>query len=418
MDDRSPPSLEWSIGVAKVAVMFFSISADVRKIVYGVLGRPQPTDRFEPFSVLDLILFLPHEEIEVTGRRANDVEVLLAKMAAVGILVPSGSTRSGLFERTYMLGTGLHRSQALGQLWLAPVLGPSLIVQTLRPRIAHITGVSEGIVRGGSGFLLDDRHVLTAGHVVADMNLDDYVHLDNIPVRIEGRPRLHTRSDVAVVEIAASDVPKASGMEGVVFRDPEWADRVTLLGYPPIPTARDASLTVQSGEIVNPAVSAFTGGRHFLFSAIARPGNSGGPIVAADGRVLGIVTREFSDAANHQTHPFYAGCRPRRWSKRWSTWACLRLFRLSVGTDPPRMRHSAAHGLAERGRERPCLCAVRARHQASSQTAPRLLPELSANPDDGDTGTSVTVASRRIRRFHTGRSVSTVGVIYGRTWSD
>lgn len=35
-----------------------------------------------------------------------------------------------------------------------------------------------------------------------------------------------------------------------------------------------------------------------LFSAIARPGNSGGPIVAHDGRVIGIVFQESSHASS------------------------------------------------------------------------------------------------------------------------
>ncbi|MFE3281420.1 trypsin-like peptidase domain-containing protein [Nocardia sp. NPDC059239] len=32
------------------------------------------------------------------------------------------------------------------------------------------------------------------------------------------------------------------------------------------------------------------GPKYFLFSATPLPGNSGGPIVAQDGRVIGIVT--------------------------------------------------------------------------------------------------------------------------------
>ncbi|MEV6102955.1 trypsin-like serine protease [Nocardia sp. NPDC051981] len=55
-----------------------------------------------------------------------------------------------------------------------------------------------------------------------------------------------------------------------------------------------------------------------MFSATARPGNSGGPIVAQDGRVIGIVTQSFetSDDSTAErdedspapiaTSPFYA----------------------------------------------------------------------------------------------------------------
>ncbi len=69
---------------------------------------------------------------------------------------------------------------------------------------------------------------------------------------------------------------------------------------------RNADLIVQRGEVVNPSISGMHGQTLFLYSAIARPGNSGGPIVASDGRVLGLVTQELLDPGRPQW-PFFAG---------------------------------------------------------------------------------------------------------------
>ena len=74
----------------------------------------------------------------------------------------------------------------------------------------------------------------------------------------------------------------------------------------PISTLDAPYLVVQRGEVVNPAVKSQQDEQFFLYSAIARPGNSGGPIVAQDGRVVGLVTHDLPDA-KQEASPFYRG---------------------------------------------------------------------------------------------------------------
>ena len=97
-------------------------------------------------------------------------------------------------------------------------------------------------------------------------------------------------------------------LPGMVFREPRWADEVFVFGYPRVPMtaemaisvqrgevvnlARSTDYAVQRGEVVNPATESIPDrDKVFLFSAITRPGNSGGPIVAGDGRVIGLWSR-------------------------------------------------------------------------------------------------------------------------------
>jgi S1-C subfamily serine protease len=67
-------------------------------------------------------------------------------------------------------------------------------------------------------------------------------------------------------------------------------------------------LTFQTGEVVSPDVRSFRGQRFFLYSPTTRPGNSGGPIVAQDGRVVGVVAHTtFNKADDQDTPGFHRG---------------------------------------------------------------------------------------------------------------
>lgn len=65
---------------------------------------------------------------------------------------------------------------------------------------------------------------------------------------------------------------------------------VIVMGYPPIPFAREPLLITSKSEI-NAIVDKYTGGHpHFILSSMARGGFSGGPAVTNEGVVLGVIT--------------------------------------------------------------------------------------------------------------------------------
>ncbi len=75
---------------------------------------------------------------------------------------------------------------------------------------------------------------------------------------------------------------------------------MAVLGYPPVPRSTHSVLVVQSGEVTG-YINDISNNNYLLFSAIARPGNSGGPVVSEKGSILGIVSQEIS----HQDTPVF-----------------------------------------------------------------------------------------------------------------
>jgi len=164
-----------------------------------------------------------------------------------------------------------------------------------------IATVRSGVVRlqvatcttsgSGSGLLVGDDLVLTAGHVVEGAT--------SVTVGLDGGQISHgtvlgfdRSADLALVRTERS-------MSGHVFdlarRDPEIGDDVALVGYP----FGDPELSARFGHIGDRGRSIkYTddqGGTYevehlLLTDAATNPGNSGGPMITTDGTVVGVVS--------------------------------------------------------------------------------------------------------------------------------
>ena len=116
----------------------------------------------------------------------------------------------------------------------------------------------------------------------------------------------HSEVDVAVIQV---DGAPLTGFPGAIFQRPVEAQTVYTLGYPKLPGLREASVTMQQGAVTNESVTSLSGESLFLYSAISRPGNSGGPVVSEDGYIVGlsIVDAKAEYCSDEAFSPHYAG---------------------------------------------------------------------------------------------------------------
>lgn len=150
---------------------------------------------------------------------------------------------------------------------------------SVRPRPAISEAESTG-----TGFYIGPRTLLTAAHVVAECH----------GVSLSDGTSLTVVASDPDRDVAALTSPKAAPTWlSLADRNARLGQRIHAVGFPYYAIA-GTSLNLTSGN-----VSALAGvdddPRFFSFSAPVQPGNSGGPLIDARGRVLGLVVARLSE---------------------------------------------------------------------------------------------------------------------------
>lgn len=299
----APLNVELRTTLAISAVNFFSASAYRENC--AIIGKEPDLEMIRPLSAYDFTKYLEKKGILTAPLKYTErIRQLLDRMEATGILTEMGHDSFVQMPKRYYCLKELSTLQRDGVFWLAPALGDDFLYHLAAPAIVHITGINHsGDVCAGTGIVFAPHHILTCAHVVKDMTVDKRQVFQSVECRIT-KHFAHLKADVAVIRV---DKPLQL-VPGLSFLSPTIAQPVHTLGYPKIPFVREAALTMQRGEVTNELVTTYDGHQVFLYSAIARPGNSGGPIISSDGHIIGISMQDlFQQDEKNSFSPHYAG---------------------------------------------------------------------------------------------------------------
>jgi S1-C subfamily serine protease len=174
----------------------------------------------------------------------------------------------------------------------------SQVVQNSKRSVIKVLGTAERCSRRieGSGFVYADQRVMTNAHVVAGTNnIDVEVNGDRLPGDVVV---YDPRRDLAVIHVPGLEAPV---MPFVRKPAATGADAI-VLGFPldgpydaRAARVRDVSNITgpdiyESGDEVTREI--------YTIKALVRSGNSGGPLVTPNGRVLGVIFAAAADDRN------------------------------------------------------------------------------------------------------------------------
>lgn len=174
-------------------------------------------------------------------------------------------------------------------------------VQRALPSVVRVEGNAPSCRRGmtGSGFVIAPRRVLTNAHVVAGVERPQ-VDVPGVSMALSARTvYFDPRIDLAVLEVPDLKAPSLA-LDGSA---PRGTDAI-IAGYPGggpmIAAPARVRGTIPASSVNGTDIYGRSGVRRevMVLRGTARPGNSGGPLIGLDGRVLGVIFAQAQDDAD------------------------------------------------------------------------------------------------------------------------
>lgn len=156
----------------------------------------------------------------------------------------------------------------------------------------------------GTCFYLGDNKFATAAHCIMGLKSFNLLDSDGKTLKLKeiwfAKDRELEDFDLAIIT-----VEETLSIPDFDISEPEVLDDVLVMGYPPIPglnpilTAETASVGAfirnpqkgAVGQVVSNASTYFNDLNYFLINARVKGGNSGGPVINKQGKVIGIVVQ-------------------------------------------------------------------------------------------------------------------------------
>ena len=176
-----------------------------------------------------------------------------------------------------------------------PVLAKAKVVADSRRSVLKVLGTSCDQRIEGSGFVYADERIMTNAHVVAGTSA---VQVETRNGPLDGKVVVFDpERDLAVIYVPGLRAPVLP----FVREQAGTGANAIVLGYPlDGPYNAQAARISQAGDITGPNIddSAEVTREIYTIRALVRRGNSGGPLVAPNGDVLGVIFAVARDDRN------------------------------------------------------------------------------------------------------------------------
>ncbi|RZU50653.1 colicin V production protein [Krasilnikovia cinnamomea] len=192
---------------------------------------------------------------------------------------------------------GLARTEAREVAAPDPALANSQVVANSRRSVLKVLGTAPSCSRRieGSGFVYAPERVMTNAHVVAGTRS---VQVETARGKLDGTVVVYDpKRDLAVLYVPGLSAP----VMPFVQRQAGTGSSAIVLGYPlDGPYNAQSARVREASRITGPDIydSGDVTREIYTIRALVRSGNSGGPLVAPNGRVMGVIFAAAADDRN------------------------------------------------------------------------------------------------------------------------